>query len=35
MEKLPKHIKYIERGYDLEILHRTAKKNAKHNKRAA
>ena len=35
MEKLPKHIKYIEREYDLEILHRTAKKNAKHYKRAA
>ena len=35
MEKLPKHIEYIEREYDLEILRKTAKKNAKHNKRAA
>jgi hypothetical protein len=35
MEKLPSYIKYIEREYDLEILHRTAKKNAKHNRRAA
>jgi len=35
MEKLPKHIEYIEREYDLEILRKTAKKNAKHYKRAA
>lgn len=35
MEKLPSYIKYIEREYDLEILRKTAKKNAKHNKRAA
>ena len=35
MEKLPSYIKYIEREYDLEILRKTAKKNANHNKRAA
>ena len=35
MEKLPSYIKYIEREYDLEILRQTAKKNAKHNRRAA
>jgi hypothetical protein len=35
MEKLPSYIKYIEREYDLEILRKTAKKNAKHNRRAA
>ena len=35
MEKLPSYIKYIEREYDLEILRKTAKKNAKHLKRAA
>jgi hypothetical protein len=35
MRKLPSYIRYIEREYDLEILRKTAKSNAKRSKYAA
>ena len=35
MQKLPSYIRYIEREYDLEILRKTAKNNAKHKRRVA
>ena len=35
MEKLPSHIRYIEREYDIEILRKTARRNAAYRYRAA
>jgi hypothetical protein len=35
MEKLPSHIRYIEREYDIEILRKTARRNAEYRYRSA
>lgn len=35
MEKLPSHIRYIEREYDIEILRKTAQRNAAYRYRSA
>ena len=35
MEKLPSYIKYIEREYEIEVLRKTARRNARCKKRAA
>lgn len=35
MQKLPSYIKYIEREYDIDVLRKTAQKNAERRLRAA